>query len=155
MKNLLSVLLIALTLNGYTQQKELVWHTDVSKAINESVKSSKPMFFFFTGSDWCGWCKRLQKEVFFKQEFAVWADKNVVLVEIDFPRRSKVSPELQKQNRELQQMFAVRGYPTIWFVNPEIQENKVNFSRLGSQGYVAGGPSAWIAGANKIINQQK
>ena len=147
MKHLLAVVLIAFSLNGFTQQKPVEWHTDVNKAINISVETGKPLFFFFTGSDWCGWCKRLQKEVFFKPEFAIWANKNVVLVELDFPRRTKLSAELQKQNRELGQMFGVRGYPTIWFVNPEIQESKVNFAKLGSQGYVAGGPKAWIAGA--------
>ena len=155
MKNLLAVLLIAFSLNGFAQQKPLEWHTDVNKAINISVETGKPLFFFFTGSDWCGWCKRLQKEVFFKSEFAIWANKHVVLVELDFPRRTKLSDELQKQNRGLQQMFGVRGYPTIWFVTPEIQESKVNFAKLGSQGYVAGGPPAWIAGANKIINPNK
>ena len=155
MKRLLVVLLVTFTFNGFSQQKPLEWHTDVNKAIKISVETGKPLFFFFTGSDWCGWCKRLQKEVFFKPEFAIWANKNVVLVELDFPRRTKLSAELQKQNRGLQQMFGVRGYPTIWFVTPEIQESKVNFAKLGSQGYVAGGPPAWIAGANKIINLKK
>ena len=156
MKHLLAVVLIAFSLNGFAQQKELVWHTDVNKAINVSVKTGKPLSFFFTGSDWCGWCKRLVKEVFVKPEFATWATENIVLVELDFPRRTKLSDELQKQNRELQQMFGVRGYPTIWFINPEKQEeSKINFAKLGSQGYVAGGPSAWIAGANKIINPKK
>ena len=155
MKNLLAVLLVTLSLNGFAQQQPLEWHTDVSKAIKISLETGKPLFFFFTGSDWCGWCKRLQKEVFFKSEFAIWANKNVVLVELDFPRRTKLSAELQKQNKGLQQMFGVRGYPTIWIVTPEIQESKVNFAKLGSQGYVAGGPSAWIAGANKIINPKK
>ena len=156
MKRLLVVLLVTFTFNGFSQQKSLEWHTDVNKAINMSVQSGKPLLFFFTGSDWCGWCKRLQKEVFFKSEFAIWANNNVVLVELDFPRKTKLSDELQKQNRELQQMFGVRGYPTIWFINPEKQEeSKINFAKLGSQGYVAGGPSAWIAGANKIINPKK
>ena len=181
MKRLLVVLLVTFTFNGFSQQKPLEWHTDVNKAINMSVQSGKPLLFFFTGSDWCGWCKRLQKEVFFKPEFAIWANKNVVLVELDFPRRTKLSAELQKQNRGLQQMFGVRGYPTIWFVTPEIKitykcnkcgimsvnatcgkcntplvnESKVNFTKLGSQGYVAGGPTAWIVGANKIINLKK
>ena len=157
MKRLLVVLLVTFTFNGFSQQKSLEWHTDVNKAINISVQSGKPLFFFFTGSDWCGWCKRLQKEVFFKPEFAIWANKNVVLVELDFPRRTKLSAELQKQNRELGQMFGVRGYPTIWFVTPVIKGKQVDLleKRLGSQGYVAGGPSAWIAGADKIIKLKK
>ena len=152
MKNLLAVLLIAFSLNGFAQQKELTWHTDVNKAVNLSVQSGKPLFFFFTGSDWCGWCIKLQKEVFFLPEFKKWATKNVILVELDFPRRTPISDELKKQNRELANMFGVRGYPSVWLVTPSITEGKVNFNKLGSQGYVRGGPSAWIAGANKILN---
>ena len=132
-----------------------IWYTDVNKAINTSVQSGKPLFFFFTGSDWCGWCKRLQREVFFKPEFTLWANKNVVLVELDFPRRTKLPKATQKQNRELAQLFGVRGYPTVWLVTPTKVDGKVNFNKLGSQGYVAGGPSAWIAGANKIIKSKK
>ena len=151
MKKILAVLLIAFSLNGFAQQKALVWHTDVNKAIELSVKTEKPLFMFFTGSDWCGWCKRLVKEVFIKPEFAAWATKNVILVELDFPRRTPISEDLKKQNRELGQMFGVRGYPSIWFVTPEVTAGKVNFNKLGSQGYVAGGPKAWTAGANKIL----
>ena len=155
MKHLLAVVLIAFSLNGFAQQKEVVWHTDVNKAINISVQTNKPLFFFFTGSDWCGWCKRLVKEVFIKPEFAAWATKNVVLVELDFPRRTKLPEATQKQNRELGQMFGVRGYPTGWFVHPKIEkEGKVNFNKLGSQGYVAGGPKAWISGANNILKNK-
>lgn len=153
MKKILAVLFIALSLNGFAQQKETEWHTDVNKAINLSVQTGKPLFFFFTGSDWCGWCKRLQKEVFFKPEFQKWANNAVVLVELDFPRRTKLPEATQKQNRELASMFGVRGYPTVWLVTPTIAEGKVNFNKLGSQGYVAGGPKAWIAGANKILKK--
>ena len=72
MKNLLAVLLIAFSLNGFAQQKDLTWHTDVEKAINLSVQSGKPLFFFFTGSDWCGWCIKLQKAVFNKVLYTQW-----------------------------------------------------------------------------------
>ena len=154
MKHLLAVVLIAFSLNGFSQQKELVWHTDVNKAIELSIKTEKPLFMFFTGSDWCGWCKRLVKEVFVKPEFAAWVSKNAILVELDFPKRTPISDELKKQNRELGQMFGVRGYPTGWFVIAEVTDGKVNFNKLGSQGYVAGGPKAWISGANKILKNK-
>ena len=151
MKKLLVVLLVALSINGFAQQKEIEWHTDVNKAVNISVQTGKPLFFFFTGSDWCGWCKRLVKEVFIKEEFKSWATTNAILVELDFPKRTPISDDLKKQNRELGQMFGVRGYPTGWFVTPTIVDGKVNFNKHGSQGYVAGGPKGWIAGANKIL----
>ena len=151
MKKILAVLLLALSISGFAQQKEIEWHTDVNKAVNISVETGKPLFFFFTGSDWCGWCKKLVKEVFAKQEFKSWAAKNAILVELDFPRRTPISDDLKKQNRELGQMFGVRGYPTGWFVVPTIVDGKVNFNKLGTQGYVAGGPKSWIAGANRIL----
>ena len=72
----------------------------------------------------------------------------------DFPKRKKLEPELQKQNQQLAQMFQVRGYPSGWFVIPEISEGKTNFNRLGSQGYVRGGVNAWIEGAKNILNKK-
>ncbi len=135
------------------QAQELVWHTDVNKAAELSMKSKKPMLLFFTGSDWCGWCIRLQKEVMKTPEFYTWAKENVVLVELDFPRRTPQTPEIVKQNMDLQQMFQVRGYPTVWFVKPTKVDDKVSFERLGSTGYVAGGPTAWLTGANQILKK--
>ena len=154
MKKLISILLLFLTINAFAQEGELDWHTDVNKAIELSIESEKPLFMFFTGSDWCGWCIRLQKEVFFKPDFVKWAKENLILVELDFPRRKKLDESLKQQNDNLRQMFAVRGYPTGWFVVPEIEDKKVNFKRLGSQGYVAGGPTNWINGANKILSKK-
>ena len=154
MKKLISILLLFLTINVFAQEGELDWHTDVNIAIELSIESEKPLFMFFTGSDWCGWCIRLQKEVFFKPDFVKWAKENLILVELDFPRRKKLDDSLKQQNDNLRQMFAVRGYPTGWFVVPEIEDKKVNFKRLGSQGYVAGGPTNWINGANKILSKK-
>lgn len=140
-----------------SQAQEQVWHTDLQKAVQLSEKSDKPLLLFFTGSDWCGWCIRLQKEVFKTAEFSEWAKSNVILVELDFPRRTPITPELKKQNGELQQFFGVRGYPTIWLtnVNQNKKDKNISFEKLGSTGYVAGGPTAWLAGANQILAQKK
>jgi thioredoxin-related protein len=152
MKKLLVVLLVAFALNGFAQQKPLEWHTDVTKAINISVQSGKPLFFFFTGSDWCGWCKQLVKKVFVTPEFATWAAKNVVLVELDFPRRTKLPEATQKQNKELGLMFSVRAYPTVWFVTPEITDGKVNLNKLGNLGTSRDVTvNSWLENANKIL----
>jgi protein disulfide-isomerase len=137
------------------QAQELTWQTDMNKAMEISKKSKKPLLLFFTGSDWCGWCMRLQKEVLKTPEFAKWAEKNVVLVELDYPRRTPQLPEIQKQNQELQQTFAIQGFPTVWFVNASKKDGKINLEKLGSTGYVAGGPSAWLAGADEILGKKK
>lgn len=136
-------------------QKELTWHTDMSKATDISIKEKKPLFLFFTGSDWCGWCIRLQKEVFKTPEFIKWAKDNVVLVELDFPRKNEQTDAVKMQNAQLQQQLQVRGYPTVWFVSAtKTADAKVNLTALGSTGYVAGGPQAWLDGANQIIKKK-
>jgi len=146
---LTTLLLIGITIG--MQAQELVWYTDVAKATEASQSQNKPLMLFFTGSDWCGWCKRLQSEVFFTNEFKEWAKKNVIAVELDFPRTKQLSPEITSQNQNLQQMFAVRGYPTVWFVNSTIKDKQISFEKLGSTGYVAGGPQNWIGNAGAIL----
>ena len=138
---------------AYTTQAQegLTWHTDLNKAVEISRQEQKPLFLFFTGSDWCGWCIRLQNEVFKTPEFVSWAKEHAVLVELDFPRRTPQADELKQQNNQMQQMFRVQGYPTVWFVKPTVADGKTNFEQLGSTGYVAGGPSKWIEGADQII----
>jgi protein disulfide-isomerase len=137
------------------QAQDIFWETSMEKATQVSMKTKKPLLLFFTGSDWCGWCIRLQTEVLKTPEFAAWAKKNVVLVELDFPRRTPQDPAIQKQNNELQQIFEVRGYPTVWIANPTKKDGKINLDKVGSTGYVAGGPSKWLEGANQILAQKK
>ena len=95
--------LIALFFCGLvtSQAQELKWYTDVKEAVAVSNKESKPLFLFFTGSDWCGWCIRLQKEVFKTTEFEKWAKDKVVLVELDFPKRTDQPQEVKTQNAQI------------------------------------------------------
>lgn len=113
------------------------WEVDMKVAVEKSKASGKPIMANFTGSDWCGWCIRFEKSVFSKPEFKQWAEENVVLLELDFPRRSKLPAELAKQNSELQRAFNVRGFPTIWVFNAEKDPKTNGFSlqALGSTGY--------------------
>ncbi|MFY7988018.1 MAG: thioredoxin family protein [Flavobacterium sp.] len=155
MKKILVIAFLTLTSMSIQAQEELTWHTDMSKATDISIKENKPLFLFFTGSDWCGWCIRLQKEVFKTPEFIKWAKENVVLVELDFPRKNNQTDAVKTQNAQLQQQLQVRGYPTVWFVSAtKTAEAKVNLNALGSSGYVAGGPKVWIDGANQIIKKK-
>lgn len=156
MKKILLTLLVVLGTIAIQAQETTEWHTDIKKAIKLSEETKKPLLLFFTGSDWCGWCVRLQKEVLKTPEFEKWAKENVILVELDFPKRTKQAPELKQQNAELNRFFKVRGYPTIWFTNGnENSAGKISFEALGTVGYVAGGPSKWLEKANTILNAKK
>ena len=128
MKKILVIAFLTLTSMSMQAQEELTWHTDMSKATDISIKENKPMFLFFTGSDWCGWCIRLQKEVFKTPEFIKWAKDNVVLVELDFPRKNNQTDAVKLQNAQLQQQLQVNGYPTVWFVSAtKTAEAKIKF----------------------------
>lgn len=154
MKKILFILFISLSTLVANAQEDLTWHKDMAKASELSIIEKKPLMLFFTGSDWCGWCIRLQKEVFMKEEFTKWAKENVILVELDFPKRTAQEDAIKMQNQQMQQIFQVRGYPTVWLVNPEkTAEGKINLAALGSTGYVAGGPEKWLETANSIIKK--
>ena len=152
MKKLIVLIFILFFQNFHSQKANLNWHTDLNKAVNISINENKPIMLFFTGSDWCGWCMRLNKEVFNYPEFKTWANENLVLVKLDFPRRKPIDPKILNQNRELARMFAVAGYPIVWFVNPQkLDSNKLNFVKLGKLGYLAGGTNKWISEAEKFL----
>ena len=134
--------------------QDVTWHTDMNKASEIAINENKPVLMFFTGSDWCGWCKRLQREVLLTKDFEVWAIDNVVLMELDFPKRTSQEQSVKVQNYQLQKIFNVRGYPKIFFVNPEKNsDGKMNLNSLGSTGYVSGGSEKWLAVANNIIKK--
>src|SRR5436190_6758968 len=89
------------------------WDDNYDKAIAQAKEEKKLVMLDFTGSDWCGWCIKLNKEVFSKPEFSDYAKKNLVLVEVDFPRTKKLSSEQKKANEALQEKYQIRGYPTL------------------------------------------
>lgn len=152
MKNIYFIVLLLFSFSS--NAKELKWENDVAKACETSIKSKKPLLFFFTGSDWCGWCMKLQKDVFEKPEFVEWSNKNVVLVELDYPHGKQLSPEITKQNTELAQMFAVRSYPTVYFISASKLESKISFEKLGSIGY-DNSVENWINNSNAILKNKK
>ena len=113
------------------------WLVDLDEAYAISKKEGKPIMANFTGSDWCGWCKKLTASVFSKPEFKSWAKQNVVLLELDFPRRTSLPDKYRKQNSAMQQAFSVRGYPTVWVFNldKDPDTGKYNIAALGKTGY--------------------
>ena len=131
------------------------WLVDLNDAYTISKKTGKPIMANFTGSDWCGWCMKLKSEVFDKPEFKKWADKNVVLIELDYPRKKQLPEEITQQNTGLQQAFQVTGYPTIWVFNldKDTKTNQYKIEALGKTGYVAGGPANFIQGVEEIIKK--
>ena len=121
---------------GYKAKNE-GWLVKIEEAHALSEKTGKPIMANFTGSDWCGWCKRLDAAVFTKPEFKKWAAENVVLLELDYPRRKSVPDAIRQQNASLQQAFGVRGFPTVWVFKLEEgeQQGQISILGLGKTGY--------------------
>lgn len=129
--------------------EELTWLTDVPKAVAKAKAEKKLVMLDFTGSDWCGWCIKLHDEVFSKPAFAEYAKKNLILVEVDFPRTKKQAAELKKANEELLKKYKVEGFPTIIALNGDGK----NVTTGDSFGYAEGGPKGWIAEFEKHIKK--
>ena len=128
--------------------EELQWMTDLPKAQAKAKAENKLVMLDFTGSDWCGWCIKLNKEVFSKPEFSEYSKKNLVLVEVDFPRQKQQSAEQKKANQELQKKYNIEGYPTIIVLDG-------NGKKVAETGYVAGGPKAFLADLDKKLKDKQ
>ena len=120
------------------------WLTDYKKAQQEAKTNNKLLLLNFTGSDWCGFCIQLDRAILSKPQFKDYASKNLVLVEVDFPRRKMQSADVKMQNATLAQHYQIEGFPTIVVLNGEGQ--KV----WRYDGYFGGGPEAFIAELERL-----
>jgi protein disulfide-isomerase len=120
------------------------WLHDWNKAQEEAKANHKLLFLNFTGSDWCGWCIKFDKDVLSQPQFKNYAHDNLVLVELDFPRKKSQPTDEKKQNVHLAQQYEVLGFPTIVVLNSNGQ--KV----WQFDGYFPGGPEAFIAQLQKL-----
>lgn len=145
-KLLLALTGVLLLLTPCLQAKEELWSTDYAAALQLAKEQNKPLVMDFTGSDWCGWCIKLDKEVFSQPEFIKYAKENLVLLEVDFPNGKKLSSKVKKQNDKLAEEYQIQGYPTIVVLGADGK-------KLGTLGYQEGGPKNWIAALEKITKK--
>jgi thioredoxin-related protein len=155
MKYLIIGIIVSLGLNAVAQDSALVWEVDVKKAADIAIAEKKPLFLFYTGSDWCGVCKKLQNEVFSQPQFIKWAKKNVIPVELDYPRNKEPDPRFVEINSTMKEMFGITGFPTIVFAAPSKNKNGLYYTRIGSIGYMSGGPDVWLNAASQYLPSQK
>lgn len=153
---ILTVLFLMLSVFGCAQEKAKVaeastqvdWIEDYDLALETAKAENKTILINFTGSDWCKWCIKLVDEVFSHQEFADYANANLVMLKIDFPTTFKQLPEEEQTKRmELQQKYGVQGYPTILLTNS-------NGDVLGQTGYQPGGPVKYIEHLKAMIEKK-
>jgi thioredoxin-related protein len=124
------------------------WLTNYQQASDTARANQKLLLVDFTGSDWCGWCIRLKREVFTQPEFIQYAKDNLVLLEVDFPKGKPQSADLRRQNEQLAMKFGIQQFPTIVIMQPD-------GTPIGALSYMPGGPSAFIAELDKIKRSER
>ena len=133
----------ALCLSALSLPAADAWLTDLDEGIKVAKAEKKAILVDFTGSDWCGWCIRLKKEVFDQKEFAA-VSKDFVLVELDYPQKKKQAAEVKAKNKALAERFAIEGFPTIMLLDAE----GVPFAQTG---YQEGGPVKYLAHLTELL----
>ena len=120
------------------------WSDNFEAAKALAKKENKPILLDFTGSDWCGWCIKLDQEVFSKREFKTYAKDNLVLVTVDFPHEARQSKKLKEQNEALAKQYGINGYPTIVLIDAEGK-------KLAITGYKEGGAPAYVEHLKSLL----
>lgn len=136
--------LFAVAFASATLTADAPWVTDWEAAKKQAKEEKKVLLIDFSGSDWCGWCIRLEKEVFSQEAFIKGAKDKYVMVLLDFPKdKSKQSAELQAQNAKLKGQFPVRGYPSVFLATAD-------GTPFAQTGYQSGGPEAYLKHLDKL-----
>ena len=147
---MVAALVIALNLTSHVRAERPVtegakvgeWTMDFEAAKALALEKNLTLLMNFTGSDWCGWCIKLKKETFNQPAFKDFADKNLVLLEVDFPQGKTLPSAIKKQNDQLQEQYQVQGFPTLVLLNPQGKIIKQQ------SGYIPGGPKGFIDWVN-------
>lgn len=124
------------------------WQADFDAAARIAKEQGKDLLVDFTGSDWCGWCIRLDEEVFAHDEFLTEATKHYVLTALDYPsgEEAKAKVPNPRRNEELKNKYGIRGFPTILLMTPEGEV-------YGETGYREGGPEAYVKHLEELRSQ--
>ena len=87
------------------------WYTNFDEAKETAKKEHRYILLNFSGSDWCGPCIHMHKEIFESAAFTQLADKSLVLLNADIPRMKKnqLPGKQQEQNNALADKYNPKG----------------------------------------------
>lgn len=123
----------------------LDWLSEYRPAVERAASSKRFIFLFFTGSNWCTWCKKLEGEILETTLFRNYAAKKLVLLKLDFPRGIQQPEWMISQNQALSKKYRVTGYPTVVMLSP-------TGKFLANLGYAPGGPVPFVSALQEFEN---
>jgi len=126
------------------------WTMDFEAARKVAVEKKLPILINFTGSDWCGWCKHMDKEVFSQEAWIAYAKENLMLVWIDFPKDKGLVPEKYvSRNKALSELFGIEGYPAYIILD---SDGKNQLGQLGADQEI--NPALFIARLKGVLKNR-
>jgi len=140
------LLLSATSVFAATPEKSVKWFDDFAAAQAAAKKEGRPILANFTGSDWCPWCMKLEKEILGQKVFLDYASANLVLFIADFPNGKKLPAKVVKQNKDLQAKYGIKGYPTVLLLDAD---GKV----LAQTGYQEGGAAPYVENVKALLEK--
>ena len=145
-KHAVGILLVASCAVG--AQAASLWLDSYEEALKEASADGKFVLVDFSGSDWCSWCVRLDREVFSKSAFKKYAKQNLVCLLVDFPKRKRLPKDVAARNDELRKKFGVRGFPTVLLLSPDGE-------KLAKTGYKEGGAVAYVEHLEALLTPHR
>lgn len=131
--------LVSSVFAGHVEPASSPFGSDLAAARTKAQAEHRDVLVSFTGSDWCGWCLVLEKEVFSKPEFKAEAGKHFELVQLDFPHdEGKQSPEITARNKGWKKELKSASFPDILLLD---ESGRV----FGRTGYREGGVQPFLS----------
>ena len=124
------------------------WIADMDAAKKQAAEQKKDLMIEFTGSDWCGFCIKMEQNAFGVPSFGDFLNKNFVLFKADFPSRKQIPEDIRKQNSQLSKKYAIPGYPTVVIISPDGKE-------LTRTGFIRGDVNDYLKHYQDILNKIK
>ena len=114
------------------------WLDDLSIAKAKSQEEQKPILMYFTGSNWCSGCIRLNKDIFSKSAFIDFATEELILMKVDFPLGVQQKEDLINQNNYLYDLYEIEGMPTvILFDSNDVIYRETGYGKESVLDYIA------------------
>lgn len=122
--------------------------TSLDEAKKLAAKDGRDILIDFSGSDWCGWCIKLDKEVFATKSWADNGAKQFVMLLADFPQQKPLPKPQKEHNDKLQNEFGVKGFPTVFLLEPD-------GAPYAKTGYQAGGPENYLEHLGRLAGRKQ
>ena len=127
---------------------EIKWHTNLAEAQQVAKETNKQLFLYFTGSDWCPWCRKMRSEILENKSFQRMAKSSFVFVLVDFPQNKSLTVEEQVQNNELKEKYNIEGFPTVVLI-----DNDLSF--ISTLGYLPTTGPKYAKHLKKLLTEYK